>query len=123
MAIAVGALCSAPVRRLRKAIAHLIPKDDLDDLYTMELIMDSRENHKKYRESLKICPSPAVPYFGMFVIISRRQNRELRGATSLLISCINRLVINKPISGCVLMACDSLLTTSLLQVVNRLVAS
>ena len=33
------------------------------------------------------------------------------------------LVINKPISGCVRMACDSLLTTSLLQVVNRLDAS
>ena len=32
-------------------------------------------------------------------------------------------LINKPISGCVGMACDSLLTTSLLQVVNRLVAS
>ena len=30
---------------------------------------------------------------------------------------------NKLISGCVRMACDSLLTTSLLQVVNRLVAS
>ena len=29
----------------------------------------------------------------------------------------------KPISGCVSMACDSLMTTSLLQVVNRLVAS
>ena len=30
---------------------------------------------------------------------------------------------NKPISGCVRMACDSLLTTGLLQVVNRFVAS
>ena len=29
-----------------------------------------------------------------------------------------RLFINKPISGCIRMACDSLLTTSLLQVVN-----
>ena len=36
-------------------------------------------------------------------------------ATSLLTSC-NRFVINKPISGCVRMAYDSLLTTSLLQV-------
>ena len=43
-------------------------------------------------------------------------------ATSLLTSC-NRLVINKPISGCVRVACDSLLTTSLLPVVNRFVAS
>ena len=32
----------------------------------------------------------------------------------------NRLVVNKAISGCVRMACDSLLTTSLLQVVKRL---
>ena len=32
-------------------------------------------------------------------------------------------LINKPISGCVHMVCDSLLTTSLLQIVNRLVAS
>ena len=30
---------------------------------------------------------------------------------------------NKPISGCARTPCDSLLTTSLLQVVNRLVAS
>ena len=32
-------------------------------------------------------------------------------------------LINKPISGCVRMACDSLLTTSLLHVVIRFVAS
>ena len=42
--------------------------------------------------------------------------------TRLLASC-NRLVINKSKSGCVHMACDSLLMTSLLQVVNRLVAN
>ena len=42
-------------------------------------------------------------------------------ATNLLTSC-NRLVINKPISECVRMAnCDSLLTTNLLKVVDRLV--
>ena len=41
-------------------------------------------------------------------------------ATKLLTSC-NRLVINKPISECVRMACDSLLTTNLLKVVDRLV--
>ena len=41
---------------------------------------------------------------------------------NLLTSC-NRLVINKPIFECVRMACDSLLTTSLLQVVNRLLVS
>ena len=34
----------------------------------------------------------------------------------------NRLVINKPISGCVRIAFDSLSTTSLLQVVNEFVA-
>ena len=44
-------------------------------------------------------------------------------ATSLLTSCNNLADINKPISRCVRMACDSLLTTSLLQVVNKLVAS
>ena len=43
-------------------------------------------------------------------------------ATSLLTTW-NKLVVNKPISGCVRMACDSLFTTSLLQVVNRLDAS
>ena len=32
-------------------------------------------------------------------------------------------LINNPISGCVRMVCDSLLTTSPLQAVNRLVAS
>ena len=74
MAIGVGALCSAPVRRLRKTIPDLIPKKYLDHLHIMEVLMDSRENHKKYRESLKICPSPAVPYFGMSFIIFR-QNR------------------------------------------------
>ena len=34
--------------------------------------------------------------------------------------CNKSVDILKPISGCVPMACDSLLTTSLLQVVNRL---
>ena len=43
-------------------------------------------------------------------------------AASLLTSC-NRLVINKPISGCVRMAYDSFMTTSLLQVVKRLGAN
>ena len=44
--------------------------------------------------------------------------------TSLFTSCDNLLqVYNKPISGCVRMACAQLVTTSLLQVVNRLVAS
>jgi hypothetical protein len=70
MAIGVGALCSAPVRRLRKAIPDLIPKKYLDQLHIMEVLMDSRENHKKYRESLKICPSPAVPYFGKLINLS-----------------------------------------------------
>ena len=37
-------------------------------------------------------------------------------------SC-NKSVDNKPISGCVRMACNRLLTTSLLQVVSRLYAS
>ena len=69
MAIGVGALCSAPVRRLRKAIPDLIPKKYLDDLHIMEVLMDSRENHKKYRECLKTCPSPAVPYFGEFIFV------------------------------------------------------
>ena len=67
MAIGVGALCSAPVRRLRKA-RELIPKWYLDQLHIMEALMDSRENHKKYRESLRVCPSPAVPYFGQYVL-------------------------------------------------------
>ena len=35
----------------------------------------------------------------------------------------NRLFINKLISGCIRIACDSLLTTGLLQAVNRFVAS
>ena len=48
------------------------------------------------------------------------KNAEI--STSLLASC-NSLVIRMAISGCVRMACDSLLITSLLQVVNRLVAS
>ena len=39
----------------------------------------------------------------------------------LILTSCNRLVINKLISGCVRMAWDSLLGTSLLQVVNRLV--
>ncbi|XP_028412259.1 uncharacterized protein LOC114535076 [Dendronephthya gigantea] len=67
MAIGVGALCSAPARRLRKAIPDLVPKRYLDQLHIMEVLMDSRDNYKKYRESLKICPSPAVPYFGVYL--------------------------------------------------------
>ena len=47
------------------------------------------------------------------------KNRQV--ATSLVTSC-NRLEKNKPISRFVRMVCDSLLTTSLFQVVNRFVA-
>ena len=43
-------------------------------------------------------------------------------AATLLTSC-NKVVINKSISECVRMACDILLTASLLQIVNRLVTS
>ena len=47
--------------------------------------------------------------------------RNAQVVASLLTSC-NRLD-HKPISRCVRMACDSLLTTNLLQLVNRLAAS
>ena len=55
-------------------------------------------------------------------IIIRHGVKNANVTANLLTSC-NRLVINKPIFECVRMACDSLLTTSLLQVVNRLVVS
>ena len=46
--------------------------------------------------------------------------KNLRVITSLLTSCY-RLVVNKPISGCVCMACNCLLTINLLQVNKFLV--
>ena len=55
-------------------------------------------------------------------LLSLKDAQNVQVVASLLTSC-NRLVINKPISGCVRMSRDSLLTTSLLQVVDRLVAS
>ena len=29
--------------------------------------MDSKGNHKKYREALNTSPTPAVPYFGLYL--------------------------------------------------------
>ena len=66
MAIVVAALSSAPIRRLA-ATKELIPPDYLSCLQKIESLMDSKSNHKKYRETLRTSPTPAVPYFGIYL--------------------------------------------------------
>lgn len=65
-AIVVAALNSAPVRRL-EGTKELIPPEYLSWMHKMENLMDSRGNHKKYRETLRTSPTPTVPYFGIYL--------------------------------------------------------
>ena len=66
MAIVVAALGSTPVRRLA-GTKELIPPEYLSSLQKMENLMDSRSNHKRYRDTLLSSQTPAVPYFGMYL--------------------------------------------------------
>ncbi|XP_065070350.1 uncharacterized protein LOC135695275 isoform X1 [Rhopilema esculentum] len=66
MAIVVAALGSAPVRRLKNT-KEKIPPECLSQLNKMENLMDTKSNHKKYREALRTSPTPAVPYFGLYL--------------------------------------------------------
>ena len=65
-AIVVASLGNVHVRRLA-ATKELIPPDYLTSLSKMESLMDSKSNHKKYRETLRTSPTPAVPYFGIYL--------------------------------------------------------
>ena len=65
-AIVTAALGSAPIRRLA-GTKELIPPEYLSWMHKMENLMDSRSNHKKYRETLRTSPTPAVPYFGIYL--------------------------------------------------------
>jgi len=66
MAIVVAALGSAPVRRLKNT-KEKVPPECLSQLNKMENLMDTKGNHKKYREALRTSPTPAVPYFGLYL--------------------------------------------------------
>lgn len=66
MAIVVASLGSAHVRRLSDT-KELIPPGHLSCLSKMESLMDSKGNYKKYRQTLRTSPTPAVPYFGIYL--------------------------------------------------------
>eukprot|EP00794_Sanderia_malayensis_P018096 gene18096-19905_t len=66
MAIVVAALGSAPVRRLKDTKEKISP-ECLLQLNKMESLMDTKGNHKRYREALRTSPTPAVPYFGLYL--------------------------------------------------------
>jgi len=66
MAIVVAALGSAPVRRLHKT-KELVPKDFLEQYAKMEILMDTKDNYKRYRQALASSPTPSVPYFGIYM--------------------------------------------------------
>ncbi|XP_047134690.1 uncharacterized protein LOC100197014 isoform X1 [Hydra vulgaris] len=66
MAITVAGLSSGAVRRL-SGTRDLIPENVLSCLQKIENLMDSKRNHVKYRKALSNSPSPAVPYFGMYL--------------------------------------------------------
>eukprot|EP00111_Clytia_hemisphaerica_P006364 TCONS_00018439-protein len=65
-AIIVAALGSAPVRRL-VGTKELVEPEYLSWMHKMENLMDSRSNHKKYRETLRSSQTPAIPYFGIYL--------------------------------------------------------
>jgi len=66
MAIVVAALGSAPVRRLHKT-KELVPKECLEQYAKMEILMDTKDNYKRYRQALATSPTPSVPYFGIYM--------------------------------------------------------
>jgi RasGEF domain/RasGEF N-terminal motif len=56
----------APVRRLKKTWLSL-PSKWLQVLADLETLMDNKQNFKAYREALRSCKRPALPYFGIFL--------------------------------------------------------
>ena len=66
MVIVVAALGSAPVRRL-EGTKEQIPPESMSCLQKIENLMDSKGNHKKYREAIRTSQTPAVPYFGIYL--------------------------------------------------------
>ncbi|KAL9975174.1 hypothetical protein ACROYT_G012301 [Oculina patagonica] len=66
MAIVVAALGSSPVRRLHKT-KELVPKEFLEQYAKMEILMDTKDNYKRYRQALASSPTPSVPYFGIYM--------------------------------------------------------
>ena len=64
---------------------------------------------------------PQWPFIGAEIWKVDDMSKGIRRWDSRLLPSFHRLVKNRLISGCVRMACDSLLTTGLLQDVNRLV--
>ncbi|XP_015750636.1 PREDICTED: ras guanine nucleotide exchange factor J-like [Acropora digitifera] len=66
MAIVVAALGCAPVRRLHKT-KELVPKEYLEQYAKMEILMDTKDNYKRYRQALATSPTPSVPYFGIYM--------------------------------------------------------
>ncbi|XP_032222674.2 uncharacterized protein LOC5521422 isoform X1 [Nematostella vectensis] len=66
MAIVVAALGSSSIRRLART-KQLVPKEFLEQCAKIEMLMDTKNNYKKYRTTLRASPTPAVPYFGIYM--------------------------------------------------------
>ncbi|KAK3697424.1 hypothetical protein QZH41_019237, partial [Actinostola sp. cb2023] len=66
MAIVAAALGSAPIRRLSRT-TEFIPKEVLELHSKFEMLMDPKDNYKRYRTTLRSSPTPAVPYCGIYM--------------------------------------------------------
>lgn len=62
----VAALGSAPIRRLSQT-RELIPNVFMEQFAKIEILMETKNNYKRYREILRSSPTPAVPYFGIYM--------------------------------------------------------
>ncbi|KAL5502434.1 hypothetical protein EMCRGX_G009205 [Ephydatia muelleri] len=66
MAVVVAGLGSAPIRRLHKTWEG-VSKYHVDLFKEMDLLLESGNNYKRYRDRLSTIPTPAVPYIGVFL--------------------------------------------------------
>ncbi|XP_031563112.1 uncharacterized protein LOC116298715 [Actinia tenebrosa] len=62
----VAALGSAPIRRLGRT-KEFVPKEFLEQFSKIEMLMDAKDNYKRYRSTLRSSPTPTIPYFGIYM--------------------------------------------------------
>jgi len=61
----IAAINGSPLHRLKVTQADL-PKATVDSLENMKTLLSSAGSHKSYRELLKNCNPPAIPYIGVY---------------------------------------------------------
>jgi hypothetical protein len=64
----LGGLNLHPIQRLKETWKAL-PEKYLQTFHNLESLMENRFNYKAYREALKICKPPVLPYLGMLLFV------------------------------------------------------